>query len=147
MITARILAIALAVMTLLTGWNWYWKVHYKTAMTIAASNGVANARKIEREQSNAIDAIASNYATKEKLANEDFAKQLTAIAEKPAVERTVYRLRDRFTCPATDRLIADSEGERGLQIADEQFLVSESERADRIVRKYNALIDACEVGR
>ncbi len=144
----RAVAIALALLVLILAptatWNWWRKNVYYDALHVVAAQRVQDVRDAEAAGVARAHAVANDYLERSKNREKDFQKQLADLTATPPDERIVYRLRDRFlpmSCPAPAGPGAGHETTGGLQVADEQFLVRESARADDVADQANALID------
>lgn len=81
-----------------------------------------------------VAALDKQHTEKEERAKKDFDLTIKRIRSDE------LKLRERFTCPATPS-VSDGGEAGGLQKQDAEFLVSESERADSIVRQLIELQD------
>lgn len=99
-------------------------------------------REAEQKAARKVSEIESKLHEQNTKASADQAKLLND------VRSGTVSLRDRFTCPATQSIgvpktTTSTSGDhgaekRGLQREDAEFLVSESERADEVVRQLTA---------
>lgn len=115
-------------------------LHYKhkgyvAQMEAATGRAIAEAQKKEKEWDDALYDIVYKLTEKrlarEKALNDDLA----------CIRSGECKLRARFTCvsKASEAQSGDNgAGEAGIQKADEEFLIRESDHADRVVDKLTA---------
>lgn len=144
-LTEYILAGLLIVATIFGGWNWYRKnVYYDRLQTRSAAR-TQEAQDITGELQRAANLTAKAMKERSDVREADLNAQLQYLRDHP-VERTVYRMRDRWltgTCPAgspgTDGDVPPAAG--GLPLELEQYFVRAAVAADGVVDERNQCVE------
>lgn len=123
----------------------------------AQNETIALERKIDKQAKDFAEKLLAEQTDKQKkIADIDEKNTKEAERAKKEYDRTIanlragnLKLRQRFTCPKADSSVSSTgvdNGEEagGLQVQDGEFLVSEAERADSVVRQLTAAQEIIE---
>ena len=140
-----IILIVLAILIVFGGWNYYRKNVYYDALHLVAANKTQAAREAEQKQSDLLAKQGKELEDKYEAIQNVLRKQIED-SNRPASERVVYKLRDRWlpqTCPSAEAGGSSSPTQvGGLSREDEQFFIQFAAEAQRNTVQLNSCIDA-----
>lgn len=125
-------------MLLFLGTSVYLNYKHKLYVADVETKTAVAQEKAREKEKDWIDAV---YKIAYELTEKRLAREKALKDDFAAIDRGDNKLRPRFACvPNTSKAQPgnDGAGEAGIQKADEKFLISESDHADRIVDKLTA---------